>query len=413
MTDPTAKLLAASRFASASLLGPNFHFPDELAKAINLSSAGERLRVQLKEKRPTVSEGDISAALLGRFCAASDILIDCETSSIEDVFQILSKEIAERRINYPFVFGRSLHDQFIDNFGAIPINSLTPEQTQRLITLTPQGVFQLEEWVSGPYGLIRSIGRRYLPPQACGPAIRCTQVGCNKLHHVMMRTSDTDAGNLYDYIGKNYPTSVDLLDKITDILLPDDEFYRVNHPGGLPWLIGNGFTQDELSRLAEHVLGNNIRGLRERVNSLIGGSAPRRPPAFIVRSLSHAALMQILLLVDDASLVESLETIIDEELIELSPTEVRRSFENRHLNGGNFRVGAEASRLGVRFVPKSNLTEPRMLAVIRAVFSGDYGSALDWQLRNEAGADSLEKLEKCLDEQDPHDLLRRLFAGSA
>lgn len=349
--------------------------------------------------------------LLAHFGAGDDLLVNTQSSSVDKIFEILSKEIAERRINYPLVFGRALHDEFIENFGATPIEQLTPEQTQRLIALTPQGVFQVEEWVSGPLGLLRSAQRRYLRPQSCGPVIRCRQVGCNELHHILMRTSETDLAPAYTYLATEYPVSVDLQQKLVNILLPDDDYYRVNHPGALPWLIGNGFTDDELSRLFEDMLARNVGGLRERVNTLLGGSTPKKAPTVIVNALNYAELIQALLLLDDVSLVDSIESAIDERLIELSSTEVRRSFENRHLNGGRFKVDAEASRLGVRFIPQRNVTEPRMLAVIRAAFDG-YETALSWQLRNEPGADSLSKLERCLEEQDPRKLLRMILFSS-
>jgi hypothetical protein len=408
VTNPITDLLAASRFAGDSILGPAYHFPDELALAIDLTETGESLASELQGKFPKMTEGDISAVLLARFAANDDLLIRTESTSVERVFAILSKEIAERRINYPLVFGRALHDQFIANFGATPIEELTPEQTQRLASLAPQGVFQVEEWVSGPFGLIKSSESRYLPPQNCGPVIRCAQVGCNALHHILMRSSETDSRSGFLYMAAKHLISVDLTRKITDILIPDDDYYRVNHPGGLPWLIGNGFTDDELTRLAEDALTNNTGGLRQRVNILLGGSTAKRAPAVIVKTLSHAALIQLLLLLDDVCLVESIESAIDQRLINLSPTEVRRSFENRHLNGGMFKVDAEASKLGVRFIPKKNLTEPRMLALIRAVFSG-HETALSWQLRNEPGADSSYKLEKCLEEQDPRGLLTKVL----
>ena len=314
-------------------------------------------------------------------------------------------------MNYPLVFGRVLSDEFVANFGATPIDVLTAEQTQRLISLTPQGVFQLEGWVSGPFGLVKSLERRYLPPHSCGPAIRCMEVGCNKLHHIKTRTSDTDSGQAFAYVAKNHPQSVELSGKLTDILIPDDDYYRVNHPGGLPWLIGNGFTADELSQLAEDILTKNTGGLRQCVNVLLGGSTPKKAAALIVKTLDYAALIQLLLLLDDVCLVESIESALDEGLIKLSSTEIRRSFENRHINGGRFKVDAEASKLGVRFVPQSNITEPRTLAVIRAVFSG-HETALSWQLRNEPGPDSLYKLEKSLEEQDPRKLLTKLLFSS-
>jgi hypothetical protein len=282
------------------------------------------------------------------------------------------------------------------------------------VKITPQGVFQLREWVSGPFGLLNSLGRRFLQPHTCGPAIRCSKADCNVLHHILMQTSETDSGNAYRWLVGNSPrTSLELSEKLAKIENPGSDYYRINHPGGLPWLIGNGFTHEELCKVAEDMLANNISGFRERVNEIIGGSTAKKSPTLILNSLSDAALIQLLLLLDDIQLTKALETAIETGAVWLSSTEVRRSFENRHLNGGHFRVDAEAARLGVRFIPrKANLTEPRMLALIKAVFSNGHERELSWQLRNEAGGDSLEKLENCAEEQDPRELLRRLLFSS-
>ena len=300
-----------------------------------------------------------------------------------------------------------------NNFGAAPIDTLSPEETRRLVALTPQGVFQLREWVSGPFGLIRSAGYRYLPPQSCGPAIRCKRIVCNQLHHIKMKSCVSDCANVRAYIASRHPVSSGFDDSLFDVMVTRDEFYRVNHPGGLPWLIGNGFTYAELSGLFEQVLADNVGDLRLRVNKLLGKTATRKSPSGIVKTLNHAALVQLLLLMDDADLVRCLEVAIDDGAISLSPTEVRYSFDTWHIRGGYFKVNAEASRLGVRFVPtKMNLTEPRMLAVIRAVFSGDHQDELGWQLRSESGTSSLEKLERCLEGQDPGRLLHRILFSS-
>jgi len=406
-------MVAASRFLRYALLGPDYHFPEELSSVLSLTEHGESLRAEIRQNFRAINQQDISAALIAAFGADDQLLINADSSSPDKVLSILGKEIADRRLNYPLVFGRILHDQFIENFGSTPIESLTPEQTQQLVRLTPQGVFQIAEWVSGPYGLIRSAARRYLRPQTCGPVIRCSRIACNELHHIQMQTNMTDTVLVQRYILNRHPVSVSLSQQLSDILITDAENYRVNHPGALPWLLGNGFTQVELSVVAERILDNNLGGIREKANTVIGRRTARRSPAQIVGDLSHAALLQLLLLLDDAELVESLESAIEQHIIALSPTEVRRSFENRHVSGGYFKVDAEASSLGVRFVPtKQNMTEPRMLAVIRAVFAGDKEGALSWQLRNEPGRDSSEKLERCLEEQDPAELLNRILFSS-
>ena len=413
MDNTLGDLVVASRFAKNGLFGPQYHFPDSLAQAIHLSEMGERRLAEVAPVFRRVPKGDISVAFLACLAADDALLISAELSDLDDVFRILSKEIYDRHINYPLVFGRDLHDQFTENFGASPIERLTPEETQRLAALTPQGVFQMREWVCGPLGLVKSSGCRYLPPQDCGPAIRCKRISCNNLHHVRMKTFESDSARVRNYITKRHPLSVGFAEGITSILVTGDEFFRVNHPGGLPWLIGNGFTYEELSRLVEVTLTDNVDNLRVRVNKLLGGSTSRRPPSAIVGLFTHAALVQLLLLLDDVSLVQALEAAIDNSIITLSSTEVRYSIDNWHIRGGYFKAVAEASRLGVRFVPRNpNLTGPRMLAAIDSIFSGSYQNELSWQLRNEPGIDIMEKLERCLEQQDPRQLLNRLLFSS-
>ncbi|MEU4367487.1 hypothetical protein [Micromonospora chersina] len=413
MSEAIADLLAARRFAQVCILPPDYHFPNELELGIGLTAAGERWQRELLAAYTNLTASDASAVLLAAHAADNEVLIDPSNSSTETIIRILGGEIRERRINYPFLFGRELDDKFVENFGSVPIRAMSPQQTQRLLQLTPQGVFQLHEWVTGPFGLIRSMGRRFLPPQTCGPTIRCTEIACGKLHHIDMRTSDTAAADAFTKISEVAPIAVNLGRHLEDIEIPDSEFYRANHPGGLPWLLGNGFTHAELLKLTEQVLANNHGGLRERVNGLLGGSASKKSAGTLAGLLTFAQIMQVLLLLDDALLVEAIEGAINRGAILLAPTEVRRSFESRHLSGGHYRADAEASALGVRFVPTTReYAESRTLALIKSVFSGEHEKELNWQLRNEVGSDSLEKLERSLFEADPQDLIRKLLFSS-
>jgi hypothetical protein len=99
MTDSINDLLVASRFARDSILGPGYHFPDELALAIDLSEVGEQLNAGLKDPFPALSDGDVNAAILARFAVDDTLLVNPETSSASKIISILSKEIAQRRIN--------------------------------------------------------------------------------------------------------------------------------------------------------------------------------------------------------------------------------------------------------------------------------------------------------------------------
>ena len=59
MTNSIADLLAASRFARDSILGPAYHFPNEIALAIDLTETGENLASEVRSKFPQTTEGDL------------------------------------------------------------------------------------------------------------------------------------------------------------------------------------------------------------------------------------------------------------------------------------------------------------------------------------------------------------------
>lgn len=413
MSEPMRNLLAASRFTAACLLGPEYHFPDRLVGAIGLTPAGERLRDLATARFPDTSASDVYAALLALFSRGGDILVDPAASSGEELLGMLGGEVRERRINFPFVFGRELADRFVAEYGAEPIALMDKAQSVALAAVTSQGVYHIDHWVTGPFGILRAAGHRHLAPQTCGPAIRCRDIACATLHHVTMQTSDTDADEVYQYLRKTAPaTNPELSQRLIDIEIPDEGYYRMNHPGGLPWLLGNGLTEDEVVGVMVRALNENLGDLWRVVKANLDpvhGSAPEN----VTAGLSLAEKLQLLLTLSDEDLVRAIESAIDSGAVELSRTEVRRSFENRHLHSGAFRVDAEASHLGVRFVPKDAAGPLPILTLIKKVFSDGYQADLAWQLRNSSeGVDALDRLEALLVTGDPRAVLHQLLFSS-
>lgn len=410
MTESIRDMLAASRFARDCLLGPGYRFPDALADMVALTPTGLGWRDRILQRSPDAAPGDVHAALLGHFARGNDVFIDLAASASRELIELLSQEIRQRRINFPYVFGRLLADRFIADYGAEPIQQMTAEQTQALLAVTPQGIFQLDHWVTGPFGLLPSASHRHLRPHNCGPAIRCRKIGCNTLHHIQMRTSETAVGEIYHYVDRSSPErNQDVSQRLIDVEIPDEGYYLLHHPGGLPALLGNGFTDDELASVLVRALRENLGGLRQRVDELLAATADRSPES-LVDGFDAAERLHLLLTLSDEHLVLALESTIDSGVIELSPTEVRRSFENRHINSGYLQVDAEASHLGVRFIPRNSAGPVPILALLKSVYAGENMRDLAWQLRrNVEGTDPLSKLESLLYTEDPKETLHRML----
>jgi hypothetical protein len=305
-----AELLAARSFIQRAILGPGYHFPDELDEFVVLTEVGEHWRGQSRQQFAEATDSDIRAALLTRYAGGDQPFVDVPATHTGRLIDVLSSEVKERRLNFPMVFGRLLSDRFVENFGTVPIASMTPEQSQQLLRITPQGVFQHGSIVSGPFGLLRSAGRRHLPPQSCGPAIRCSEIACSQLHHITMRTTETAGSRVYEFLGNEVPESLQLSKAITDIELPDEEYYRINHPGALAWLLGNGFTSEELAEVTTWLVKSNFAQLRQTLNSIVHLDSLRNSPAVqLVGALDAAGILQVLLLLSDQDLVAGVEKL--------------------------------------------------------------------------------------------------------
>jgi len=136
------------------ILPGGYHFPSELAQAVKLSPAGHATLASCSEDVLDLSEGDAAAVALAAFVADDSVLIDTGTTDDVSVMEIVGREIAERRIRYPWVFGRNLDRHYQRQYsGAAPVQALPPVESYALLDGVPQGVSQLRDLVAGPYGV--------------------------------------------------------------------------------------------------------------------------------------------------------------------------------------------------------------------------------------------------------------------
>src|SRR5579875_3393803 len=104
----------------------------------------------------------------------------------------ISKQISDRSLLYPFIYGRSLYDKYFELFAEQGRSYLPVADTQRLLNGTPQGVFQEADLVTGPFGVLKSRTYRSIPATTDIPLRNCQDPSCNRVHHVVLST-DSEA----------------------------------------------------------------------------------------------------------------------------------------------------------------------------------------------------------------------------
>lgn len=405
--DSLRRLFAISDFSTVSILPTDYHFPGECASAIALTKEGEAVAEAVtRSSNAKWREADLVCALLGAMTGQGP-LVDPHETDHEALRQLLSAEVRAGTVRYPMVSWRELYDTYFSRFGPEHVE-LSPESTQQLLEATSQGVFQLDELVSGPLGLLQSNGHRYVPPTTSAPLSHCRDPGCTGIHPIRMRTGRTDAGDAYRAIGQflnSQPEPPPPWDELKlDIFIPDSQDSSDVNAGDLPWFVGNALSNGELAVLVESLIQTSQEFARRRLAE--GGVlVERRSVSDIVASLNRSAILQAILLFTDEDIVETLEQLLFEKRILVPPPEVRKAPFSGPGSRGIWRQHAELSSLGLRFVSdRADVGILRLRALLRQLYSDN---DLRWQLMEYPGRSLEEQLESMLTSEDVTSIAER------
>ncbi|WP_405580691.1 hypothetical protein [Streptomyces sp. NBC_01190] len=410
-TDPTLQRLNALRLMMMHcLLEDQYSFPAALDQAITLSETGKEWYDRITAEVPGLSASDAKAALFAEIVIGKELTFSIEGTDFELLRQAIAEDVKNRRIRYPWVFGRDLDDAYLRVYGNEPRSFLSNEESVALLNGVPQGVFQIADVTVGPLGILVVPEYRCLLPTTCGPAIECLDPGCSGVHHSRLSTGSTPSGKAYQAILPDFPVDIALGRLVADLARPDDEFFRTDNRWGLPWLLTNGMSEAERVVLFTALVKENRDGIREFVGRHLGAELARRPAREIADAVAGAELFQLLLAVSDTSLVLKLEEAISDGRIVVGRTEVRRPIRPKHEDGGAFRAEAQASRLGVRFSSSQRLTAPVALKhLITSLYTGEAREDLDWRLRTVPGNDAIARLDHFLQRTAPREVVSRLI----
>lgn len=341
-----------------------------------------------------------------------DLLVDPMATNVKMVQEAISKQIKDRSILYPFVFGRKLYDKFYETIDSDDL-TLDLAETLDFLDNTPQGVFQLHEYVTGPFGLLNSKQHRFYQPQRQANLTHCSDVNCHRIHRVYFSTAAEAP------INKHRVEATRVLQRDSEIPSAWASFLREifsetvhaardNASESLIPLLGDCLTHDEIGALTAWLLDNTQGSLRHICTELgIRGNASE-----IVADMNRAQLMQLCLTMADREIIQGIDTLVHEGVISIPPTEVREPLINGDSTFGSFEMTAELGSHGVRIQShRMNLAPLRLRDLIEQMYRmTDVADReeLEWQLRTATGETLEARLENYLREQEPRAVVESL-----
>ena len=413
------RFIDASRLGellAGSILREKYKIPDELVGTVQLTEFGNKVLQKL------VTKNDVPAKEARLLCflrlVHREPLVDVQKTDLDELRRIIDKQIRGRDLLFPFVLGRELYDRAADVYEDMR-DTLSHAETLKLLEPMPIGVFQVENYVTGPYGLLRSPERRWFGPVTTVPLFHCSELTCSRVHTARL-SSDHNAP-----INQHSP----VMDRVLESFGEDEsewaefmqdvagtEGFRFDDRSLEPMFLALGdlLADDELRVLLAHLLDSSSGSLRDLLEPLaLVGKADD-----IAAGLDRAGLTQLLMLSRNEEIVSALDTLIlatDEQprRIRVEVGEIRRLMTNRRLAYGTFGTFPELSSLGVRFTSDEHSLGPmRLKRLVDELYKLDTPAEVDelqWQLRTVEGEEPPERLEEFVRSAEPDEVIERLI----
>ncbi|MCP3026588.1 hypothetical protein [Halobacillus sp. A5] len=399
-----------SMFLHKCILSKDYTPSQSYSEAIVLNDIGQEVIEQLLDKLKTISKNGPELKLAT--VLSSPGYIDLELSNFDLLLKTVHEEIKNKKLLFPYVFGRELYDKFFDMYGND--EEINYEETLSLLDNTPNGVFQVNDLLTGPFGLLKSTEFRNYSPVRDVPIRHCQDTSCHALHITSLMTASSVINELINEIREIGQDFQSYFPQLTPLRKPN--FYDDNNLENLPDLLGT-FPEGELKILLS-LLINKHKEIRasfpkdHEFNHIWNGDGWG-----IANTLQHSQCMQLILLFKDNEIAEALERLIYDNKINISSSEIRRPYITRKRRK-RFNLKIECSRYGLRCTIDSkentNIALIRLKNLITKLYSeSDQMEKLEWKLRNIHGDNFVEKLEKYLLNENPQKILINLIFDNA
>ncbi|MFI7682272.1 hypothetical protein ACIBWG_06295 [Streptomyces griseoaurantiacus] len=403
------RLVTLSDILGYCIIARDYKPPTFLNDQIKLTPYGMEKVTNFARKRIPIPE---ARAICFLEFSWIDLLVDVAETNIKNVQDAISGLIKNRSIIFPFVFGRELYDKAYDKIDSDE-RTLDLADTLKFLDGTPQGVFQLHEYVTGPFGLLNSKQLRFYQPQREAYLLHCNDTNCHHIHKVYFSTASEAPVNKHrlealrvlqrdseipsawaSFINEIYAATVhQARDHVSETIIP---------------LLGDCLTDVEIGALTAWLIDNTQGALRD----VCAGLDIRGTASEMITGMNRAQMMQLCLTMSDREIIQGIDTLVHEGVISVPSTEVRIPLINGNSSFGTFRMSAELGSRGVRILSnRMDLAPLRLRDLIEKMYRlTDVADReeLEWQLRGATG-DNLEgRLENYLQEEQPSTVIENI-----
>jgi hypothetical protein len=409
------RMLSIASLLQSCIISSDYRIPDDLNSAIALTPYGQQVVNHLKtQEKVEVKEARLQCFLV---MAYSEPLVDVEATDADKVVAAISKQILARQILHPYIHGRFLYDQMADAFKE-EREYLGIDDTQSLLAEGYIGVWQVDNYVTGPFGILKSSVKRNHAPSTRIPLQHCVDPSCGAVHKVRL-TTDYDAPinksytRFFNYLERNKQEPSDWAGFLLEISDGSKKAFDDQNSSSLFYALGELLSLHELRTLVICMLNN---GQAAEVRSLLENRGFKGSSEALCADLTHPQLMQLALMLSDASLLHAIDRLILIGQVRVPRGEVRRLTIHRGVRQGKWGLQPEICEFGIRFSSSaSGLPILRLRRLIHEIYPIDDTVAyrqLEWLLRATPGASIEGRLEQFLRRAAPEAIVRTLILNS-
>ncbi|MFX0591260.1 hypothetical protein [Melissospora conviva] len=408
--DSLADLLDVQLLLVECKLRQDYRISKEMYETLHLTEAGERMVQAFLRKGIKYPEARFMCLLR---ILGNELLVDPIQSDTQQLIKIVSEQIRDTTIRFPYTYGRLLYDRLLTFPFGESRTVLSSKETFEVLEGTPQGVFQVGRLVTGPYGLLQTPHRRSIPLIEEVP-FHCSDIKCTTAHS---RTFVTD-----------YTAPINEARDIAEKVLRKEGqnsdwngyIRRFNMYASMPWndlkgdslayLLGDALTLEEMKVLAAWLLDKTKNEVRQIATSVGIRSGPA---AIMVSTLGPAELLQLMLMASDQAIANGLDCLVADGTILVPLGQVRRPVITGRERSGWYELQPELGRFGIRQTsPEFSLAPQRLRRLVGQMYLLQKDSErdeLDWQLRGEDAPTLDAKIENYLQKSSPREAVSSLL----
>lgn len=408
------ELYGLVRLLGGCIISDRYKIPVSLVNAVRLPDLGEQVFNQLL---PQNSQNTIDlkmAVFLQALC--SEGLLMSLASDPEAIRSAVAKEVRDRKILFPWIYGRELHDAWLQKWPEVA--QLDNRKTIDLLRNQPIGVFQCGYTVTGPLGVLSSEVSRALPPSGTFPGYLCSTPTCHAVHPIGVTTGESVVSKIRSrvsrFILENHSAQkYEMGTFVREAHLVDMGQNRYTSTSALLDTLADAFELDQLQLIAENMLRARLREDEYRKSLARTLTRVIANPADLVQTFDRASLLQFMLLHSDAEIEQAADLAISRGSITVEPYEKMVSRVNRHRSSIKIEIGCHGTRY-IAPIPSAFIAK-RLLDLLRFLYidnehrtSEDLAFQLDL---NEINSED-QLLNEAIKNYDPLYLIDRLVSSS-